>query len=79
MGIAGGSEVVVVGLELEVELEDQVPAPVSDIVVWFVEEEEEVGCATEQEDCVVEEEEVFDLEDEDAEATPVTDEDGAVL
>ena len=39
LGVAGGSEVVVVGLELE--LEEQVLACVSDVVVWFVEEEEE--------------------------------------
>lgn len=39
LGIAGGSEVVVVTLELE--LEDQVLACVRDVVVWFVKEEEE--------------------------------------
>ena len=59
-GVAGGSEVVVV--ELELELEDQVPARVSDDVVMFVEEEEEVGCTVKVEACVVEEEEVFILE-----------------
>ena len=52
-------------VELELEMEDQVPARVSNDVVWFVEEEEEVGCAGEEETCVVEEEEVFIPEDED--------------
>ena len=46
-------------------MEDQVPARVSDDVVWFVEEEEEVGCVVEKEACAVEEEEAFTLEDED--------------
>ena len=45
-------------------MEDQVPARVSN-VVWFVEEEKEVGCAGEEETRVVEEEEVFLPEDED--------------
>ena len=39
LGVSGGSEVVVVRLELE--LEDQVLACVRDVVVWFVKEEEE--------------------------------------
>jgi hypothetical protein len=57
-------------VELELELEDQVPARASDdVVVCFVEEEA----------CAVEEEEIFILEDEDAEATPVTEEDGFVI
>ena len=77
LGVAGDIEVVVVELEVELELEDQVPARVSDVVVWFVEEKEEVGRAVEDEACVVEEE-VFIPEDTDAEATPVTDEDGFV-
>ena len=77
LGVAGGIEVVVFELELELELEDQVPARVSDDVVWFVEEEEDVGCVVEVEACVVEEE-VFILEDTDPEATPVTHEDGFV-
>ena len=51
-------------VELELEMEDQVPAHVSNDVVWFVEEEEEVGCPVEDETCVVEEE-VFIPEDED--------------
>ena len=78
LGVAGGIEVVVFELELELELEDQVPARVSDVVVRFVEEEEEVGCAVEEGACVVEEEEIFILEDTDPEATPVTHEDGFV-
>ena len=73
LGVAGGIEVVVCELELELELKDQVPARVSDVVVWFVEEEEVVGCAVEDE------EEVFIPEDTDAEATFVTDEDGFVM
>ena len=78
LGVAGGIEAVVFELELELELEDQVPARVSDVVVWFVEEEEEVGRVVEEGACVVEEEEVFILEDTDPEATPVTHEDGFV-
>ena len=57
MGLTGGIEVV----WLELELEDQIPARVSDDVVA---EEEEAGCAAEEQACVVEDE-IFISEDED--------------